>query len=812
MQQNSFQEVLGKTSIDNKCRHCNDALPEHQNDIIYFENEAFCCAGCKTAFEILSASGLQDYYKIDPDPGLKVSEDNEIYDFLENEEIQSSLLKYSSEDFNKIIFQVPAIHCSSCLWLLENLYRLNEGVIRSVVDFGKKRVTIDYNPELLSLKELAVLLKKIGYPPHISLEDEQAEQIDNESRSLMIRIGVAGFAFGNIMLMSFPEYLGLDDDLGEFAPYFGLVNFLLAIPVFFYCSTVYFKSAWSGMQQKYLNIDVPVSIGIITLFFYSSYEVFSETGPGYFDSLAGLLFFLLTGRWFQNRTYRNLSFDRSFTSYFPLAIHRIKNDNSREVIPVRDLAKGDVIQIRNTEVIPVDCIVKDDSALIDYSFVTGESRPVKKGKGELIFAGGKLIGKSSSFEVKKVLSQSYLTSLWNNEIFNKSDEFVADKILNRVAKYFTWVILFLAFSFAIGWYFIEPGKTVSVFTAILIVACPCALSLTIPYTFGSAQSVLGNIGFYLRNSDLIEKLLKIDHIIFDKTGTLTTKDNSKVNFVGYKPLLRSQKANIATLCSQSVHPLSVAVSEYLLESNTKLDALIEEFTEVSGKGISGRVNDEIYKLGSREFIETNKEVPSSSVCLSINNEFIGYFEIKPEYRDGIDDLFDQLSKMKYDLSVLSGDNDNEKSNLADLSGNKAELHFNKKPDQKLESVIDLKKSGKKVLMVGDGLNDAGALKAANFGLAVTDQTTSFTPASDAIVIGKNLSKLPQILRFAKSSGKVLWAGITISLLYNLVGLTFAAAGMLTPVFAAILMPLSSITIVAFSTLVIKFLGKKSLIK
>ncbi|NMM50235.1 heavy metal translocating P-type ATPase [Marinigracilibium pacificum] len=809
MQSEVFQDIPSNVSRHTKCRHCDDYLPDHEDDVIHFDGESFCCTGCKTAYEILSANGLTDYYNIEDKPGVKVTDSDEIFDFLENEEVQSSLIKYSSENFNKVIFHIPAIHCSSCLWLLENLYRLNNGVLRSTVDFGKKKVTIDYDPEVLSLKHLATLLKNIGYPPHISLENEESERLEKNSRSLMIRIGVAGFSFGNIMLMSFPEYLGLEGDLSFFAPYFGLVNFVLALPVFFYCSTIYFKSAWSGIKQKYLNIDVPVSIGIITLFFYSSYEVFTGTGPGYFDSLSGLLFFLLTGRWFQNRTYQNLSFDRSFTSYFPLAVHRLKGDMAKEVVTVRELKEGDTILIRNNEVIPVDSILTQESVLIDYSFVTGESRPVRKERGDLVYAGGKLIGQSATFNVKKVLSQSYLTSLWNNEIFSKNDQFISDRIMNKVARYFTAVILVLAFGFGIYWYFTEPSMTVRVFTAILIVACPCALSLTVPYTFGTAQSVLGQFGFYLRNADVIEKLLKIRKVVFDKTGTLTTKDNSKVNYKG-KPLTKAQKSNIALITSQSIHPLSVAISEALIGNNTGRHVDVLDYKESVGKGISGVIGMSEYKLGSREFIGTDDTIPKSSVCISIDGEYYGFFEVHPEYRNGIDRLFDQLNEAGYELSILSGDNNSEEENLKSISGQKTTMLFNKKPDEKLEYIEELKSLNHKVLMVGDGLNDSGALKAADFGLAVTDRTTSFTPSSDAIVVGQTLIKLPAILRFSRSAGKILWAGICISLLYNVVGLTFAALGLLTPVFAAILMPLSSITVVAFSTLMIRYVGNKIL--
>ena len=526
----AWEEVTKEKLI---CAHCGDHC---EDSTITSEEEIFCCLGCRTVFEIIHENGLDAYYRLESQPGLSLKHNRgkDYFGFLDNPLIRRKLLSFESAGISKINLYIPSIHCSSCIWLLENLYTLHKGVSKSEVNFPKKELFIDYDPSQISLRELVELLSSLGYEPELSLEDsiDENKMKDRSNRILLIKIGVAGFCFGNIMLLSFPEYLGLDllleDDFGKF---FSLVNILFALPVVFYSAWGYYDAAFRGLLHRSMSIDVPIAIGIFTLFFRSIYEVISQTGPGYFDSLSGLVFFLLIGKWFQNRTYASLLFDRNYKSYFPIAVTRLL-ENGTESIQIEELKEDDIILIRNGELIPSDAELLSEEAYIDNSFVTGESKPVVMHKGDYIYAGGRQKGSAIRLLVRKEVSQSYLTQLWNDEAFSKNKVLGRKVLVDKISKHFTWIVLGIAISSSLFWLFYDPAKVINVFTAVLIVACPCALALSTPFAVGTALRILGRNGCYLKNGEIVEEIRTINHIVFDKTGTITYNNEGGTRFNG----------------------------------------------------------------------------------------------------------------------------------------------------------------------------------------------------------------------------------------------------------------------------------------
>ena len=413
------------------------------------------------------------------------------------------------------------MHCAACIWLLEKLDRLKDGVYRSDVNFLRKELTVHFNADLLSLKELVILLEDLGYPPDLQ-RDKGVQGNKKESRKLLLKLGVAGFAFGNIMLFSFPEYLSLDDaSLDSFKVLFGYLNLLLALPVLLYADVDYLRSAWQSLRFRYLTIDVPIALGIITLFARSAYEILSATGAGYFDSFAGLVFFLLIGKWYQSRTYEALAFDRDFRSYFPIAVTRIK-EGEEEVCMLEKIEPGDRLRLLNNQVIPADAVLIKGMASVDYSFVNGESDTVEKHEGDLLYAGGRQTGGSIEVEVVKEVSQSYLTGLWNQSAFTEVEEGRSfSTLIDHVSRSFSIGILSIAFLTLAFWLWVDPSEAVDAFTAVLIIACPCALALSMPFASGNVSRILGKLGFFVKNASTLERMASVDAIIFDKTGTLT---------------------------------------------------------------------------------------------------------------------------------------------------------------------------------------------------------------------------------------------------------------------------------------------------
>lgn len=784
-----------------KCLHCG----QHCEEVILLDESPFCCVGCKSVFEILSENNLCEYYSFDKQAGVSQKEmsGTSSFAYLDDPQIRKKLVSFDSPGLTKVSFVVPSIHCVSCIWLLEHLRKINTGILRATVFFAKKTIDVDFDPKVLKLSQLAGILTSVGYPPLVNLDagNEKQSKVD---RSLIYRLAVAGFCFGNVMLFSFPEYLGIDKHDEYLTQIFSWLNLSLSVPVIFYSASFYFTSAVRSFQQRTINIDVPIAVGLLALFFRSSYDIITSTGPSYLDSFTGLVFFLLIGRWFQGKTYESLAFDRDFKSYFPLAVNRLVK-GEWQAATIDDLKYGDHIKIRNKEIVPTDSVLLDDQAYLDYSFVTGEARPGKVVKGDLVYAGGRLIGQPVELMVEKKTSQSHLTSLWNKDSFKKVDESRYQKIIDRAARRFTWIVMGIALVTALLWYEYKPAEMWLVLTAVLMVACPCALALAAPFTYGSMVRAFGKNKLYLKNADVIERLAQIDTIVFDKTGTVTYGTAPDVQFSGL--LTPEELVSVKLLTEASTHPLSLLVTKSI---SGKPGFKLSSFEEFSGKGIQGMVNGKFIQAGSAEFVGCDKKVShkTSTVFIAIDNEVKGHFTIGIKERLNIKKMLDRLGAKC--VALLSGDNEADRLRMSSLFNPSVQLLFNQSPHDKLAFVRDLQKEGKKVLMVGDGLNDSGALQQSDVGIAVSDNSGVFTPACDGIIDGSNLVMLDKFLQLAKRSSVILKIAFVISFFYNAIALTFAVIGNLTPLVAAILMPVSSISVVGFSTLAVNFITSKTL--
>jgi Cu+-exporting ATPase len=758
-------------------------------------------------YEILNQSELTKYYDLQHTPGKSPELLPNAYDYLANESIVNSLIDFDDDAIQIVSLYIPHIHCSSCIWVLENLNKLNSKIVTSQVNFSKKTVRITYNKTEVTLQQVVVLLSSIGYDPYISLEDSKKKS-GHKDYSLLFKLVTAGFAFGNVMFLSFPEYFELNEFwLDLYKPFFRQIMLVFSLPVVFYAAQDYFVSAYKGLKHKILNIDVPIALGIVVLFFRSLYEILTHTGQGFLDSLCGLVFFLLLGKFFQQKTYSFLSFERDYKSYFPIAVTKLYQ-GKEEPISVQDVVKGDRLLIRNEELLPVDAILIKGKGRIDYSFVTGESQPIKKNSGEALFAGGKQTSGVIEVEVTKSMSQSYLTQLWGNDVFSVNKQDKLETITDAISKYFTAVILAITGFTALYWFIIDSSIMINAVTAVLIVACPCALALSAPFTLGNVLRLFGKRQLYLKNTMVIESLSKITTVVFDKTGTLTQREGNAIFYEG-NMLNDTDMLSVKSILRASNHPLSRLLYDYLKQEKD-LPQNVTDFKEVIGQGIEGVVNQKHYKIGSASFVKaTASKTNETNVYISIDGNVFGKYQVKNEYRSSVFPVFKSLSK-QYKLVVLSGDNEGEKSYLENQLPKGSNLYFNQKPEDKLNFIKSLQERGEHVLMVGDGLNDSGALAQSNVGVVVAENVNVFSPACDAIIDASKFKNIPSILTIAKRAKSLVIASFVLSFLYNIVGLSFAVTGNLSPIVAAILMPLSSITVVAFVTVISNIIVRKNM--
>ncbi len=786
-------------------------------------------------FALLTESGLGQFYELASMPGARVGRTTEQrqWAFLDDPAVQEKLLDFADERRAKITLHLPAIHCVACVWLLENLFRLRAGVGESRVNFGRREVSISFDRAQVKLSEIAALLASLGYEPALTFEelDRSASRKAPPWRQRQwLQVGVAGFGFGNVMLLALPGYLGLDSLSGPwFKALAGWLGLALALPVLVYSAADFWRAAWFSLQQRAFTLDVPIALGLVAIYGQSVFEVASGHGGGYCDSLTGLIFFLLCGRLFQRMTFDRLAFDRDYKGFFPLAVLR-KTSTGEESVAISRLAVGDRLLIRHGELVPADGRLIAGEARVDYGFVTGESEPVTRRTGEHLYAGGRQVGGAIEVETVKPVSESYLTSLWNNEAFRKQRDDTLDSLTNRYSRRFTVAVVGVAVGAAAFWLFVDAGVAMKAFTSVLIVACPCALALAAPLTLGTAQRWLAGRNVFLRNAQVIEHMAAVDTVVFDKTGTLTSPGAGRVAWNG-APLIEAEERRLYSMARYSTHPLAMRVGEW---THADCSEPVHSFLETPGCGMEGRVAGRDIWMGSATWLESRgarlwsrtqpqhtanpglaaagashtAAIRGSAVHVAIDGRYRGCFVLESALRPEADALIRRL-RGRYQLVLLSGDNAREAERFRALLGEDARVEFNQSPFDKLNVIRELQASGRKVMMVGDGLNDAGALKQADVGVAVVEKVGTFSPASDVILDAARLPRLAEVMAFSRRAARVVRAGFVVSGLYNVVGVSIAAAGLLSPLVCAVLMPLSSMTVVLFAIGATRWMARRA---
>jgi Cu+-exporting ATPase len=771
------------------CDHCGDpcaAAPVHAGE------HTFCCAGCASVFTLLHDRGLADFYGCDVNPGVsqrRTEPGDARFAALDDPAIAARVLDFDDGVLASVTFAVPDLHCAACLWLIERLWAIEAGIVRAEADLVRRRVTVWFFPGTVTVRGVAELLAAIGYAPVVEGE-AAAPRISPERRTLYLRLGVAGFAFGNTMLFSIPRYVNGAPLDGGFQRVFDALNLGLGTLVLLYSAAGYFTAAWRAARAGRVTLDVPVALGLAALYVRSVVDIVSSRGEGFVDSFTGLVLFLLVGRLFQSKIFEEIDFSRTYRSFLPLSV-RVERGDAVELTPIADLRVGDVILLRPHEVVPADALLVSSEAAFDYAFVTGESRPIVARTGDRIRAGGRALGATLRLLLVRDVAHSQLARLWDNPAAARPTAQRLNQVSARFGAIFTLAAVALALAGAC-WYWPDISRSLDVATAVLIIACPCALTLAAPLTFGTAMEQLAHRGFYLRNSAVVLDLSRIDTLAFDKTGTLT----SAVQGVHAEPdgLTEHEWRLVQRLAAESTHPVSRAIAASGLAEGRP-----QWFRETPGGGLRGAIDGHEVMLGSPSFVanETGAIVRTSAdgPVVAIDGRVAGAVRLSTLPRPGVTAAVHALGAT-HEVSLVSGDEPREASRWRALFGER--VAFGQSPDEKLATIRARQAAGRRVAMIGDGLNDAGALAAADVGIAVSDETACIVPACDAVLHGGRVASLPTFLRYTCQARRVVIACFIVSMLYNALGLSLALQGALTPLLTAILMPVSSLTIVAMS--------------
>lgn len=699
------------------------------------------------------------------------------------------------DGLRQVEISVPTIHCGGCMQKIEKGLAKLSGVAEARVNLSSKRVTVHWR-DAGDPPPLVETLHSLGFEAHLT--DTQANAKDRTLSELIRALAVAGFAAGNIMMLSVSVWSGAD---GVTRDLFHWVSAAIALPALLYSGRIFFRSAWSVLRRGHTNMDVPISIGVLLAYGLSLYETIHHGSHAYFDASASLLFFLLIGR-----TLDHLMRERARTAVTGLANLAargalvLRSDGTRIYTAVDDLKPGMTILISAGERIPVDSRVVSGQSNLDCSLVTGESLPLPAAAGMALQAGTMNLSGPLTIEATSQVKDSFLAEMVRMMETAEAGRSGFRRISDRAAQLYAPTVHAAAFLTFVGWMMAtgDVHRSITIAIAVLIITCPCALGLAVPMVQVMAARRLFEKGILLKDGGALERLAEIDTVVFDKTGTLTIGAPQLLNDENIDPSARALAARIAL---QSQHPYARALAAVATSSDARLrdDASI---SEIAGAGLEARIGSHVYRLGRPSWaIDTADKAGTadvafdrSNVVLSEDGKLIAAFEFSDPLRSGATEALQDLKRSGVAIEILSGDRAQSVRQVAQSLG--IAFSSDVRPDGKVERIGDLQSAGRKVLMVGDGLNDAPALVAAHASMAPASAADIGRNAADLVFLHESLMAVPQAFRIALSARKLVYQNLGLAVIYNIFAVPIAIAGFVTPLVAAIAMSLSSLLVVA----------------
>lgn len=794
------------------CYHC--GLPvEHAGSFtakVADGNHEFCCFGCQTVCETIHNAGLQSFYLKTPEgehlaPPPSLSAELASYDL---DEVQSDYVD-KLDDIRSIHLLVEGIHCAACVWLIEHSLAKQQGVVSAEVNLTSKRLRLKWDNRLTTLSTLLQALGRIGYAA-IPFDPDTAEgALARRHRSLLYRMAFAGFAMMNMLWISIALYSGADQ--GEFKNWFHWISFLIATPTLLYAGYPFLRNALLGLRRRYLTMDLPIAIGAVTTYGYSTYVTItgSTIGHVYFDTVVNFLFVILVGRYLEAISKREALSATSRLLELQPKLATVMIDGLAKVVPIRAVKIGDLVLVKPGEKIPVDGVLTDGQSAVDESMLTGESIPVVKKSKDQVVAGS--INGEGAFTVKvqQVLRNTALAkivSLMEDAQASKAPiQCTADKIV----PWFVVVTLTLAAATFIYWYQFDFEQALLAATSVLIITCPCAFGMATPMSVAVATGVAAHHGILIKQGAALEYLSKVTHFVFDKTGTLTEGKLRVVTVESFFDLPEDDLLVLAGSVEQhSEHAIAKAI---LAEIDTRTLTLspLTDFSSSAGQGVQASLNQQHVLLGTQSWLAElgfvftdlvlnrvdNLELQGiSCVFIATEGQIVGLIGVADQLRPDALSMINDLQQQGIAITVLSGD---KHAVVAAITADLGDIQRQAEvlPKDKADVVRALQKQGVIVAMVGDGVNDAPALIQADVGIALASGTDVSIESADIVLSHNELRKVTEARHLASRTLSTIRQNIVLSISYNIIMVPLAMMGLVNPLIAAITMPISSLLVI-----------------
>ena len=788
------------TEYTRLCFHCGEPVPPACRLTVEVEGQKqpVCCSGCEAVANLILQSGQSRYYQFRTETAIKPAEEDagiettwQRYD--ERHSLWGSRLKNGRYE---LLLQVEGIRCAACAWLIRSQLEARPGIDQVQVDVATGFVRINWQPEVLRLSKIAAILAGVGYRPHLPLAGAEATGRQQERRSALKRLGVAGLGMMQVMMYAVALYAGDAMGISEGSERFlQWVSLVVTTPVLFYSGRVFYTSAWRSISNRRVGMDVPVALAISIAFIMSCINFLTGQGHVYFDSVVMFIFFLSLGRYAELVIrHRNLQTGLALARLLPEWAELIR-DGEPEQVAATDLRTSDRVRVRAGLTIPADGVVRSGSTEVNEALLTGESRPVVKNIGDKVIAGSINQAQAIEIEVTKDPDESAVSVMGRMLLKSQTHRSRYARLSERYAGWFVAVVLTVATLTALFWLQRDPSMLFPATLAVLVISCPCALSLATPAAIASSSRALLEKGVLLTRGAALEALSGVDTAVFDKTGTLTSGTPGIVEMVINPERTGFTEQEVMTLAAMleadSSHPIAHAFAGYEVDRDRITDLTNHE------NGVQGRVDDIRYLLGNAAFTGVNViEISHSHGRLWLADEegWIARFELDDSLRDSARETVSALEARGLELIILSGDHEQAVASVARRTGI-SQWHAEQSPKMKMDFLQSLQADGKTVLMVGDGINDAPVLSAANVSMTVSGASELANSTADFIVTGKSLIYINNILVMSEKTHAVIRQNLSWALAYNLLAVPFAAAGLIVPWMAALGMSLSSLLVV-----------------